>query len=261
MSSMLEFDEAAARGVEHIYRTPDVVAQRARFLEAVALRPGERVLDIGVGPGLLAHDMAKIVGEAGQVAGIDTSEPMLAVARDRCAEQPWTDFHAADATKLPFDDARFDVVVSTQVYEYVPDIAAALAEVHRVLRPGGRVWILDTDWDSVVWNTGDRERMRRVLDAWEAHLHDPHLPATLGRQLEDAGFRIQRTEVIPILNTTLHAHTYSFGILGLIQRFVGGRGGVDRDEADAWAAELRSLGEAGDYFFSINRYLFGAGKL
>ena len=257
---MIEFDEAAARGVERMYLTPDVVAQRVRFLEALALRPGERVLDVGIGPGLLAYDMARIVGESGLVAGVDLSEAMAEMSRKRCAEQPWTDFRLADATSLPFEDGGFDALVSTQVYEYVPDMDAALAEALRVLRPGGRLLILDTDWDSVVWNTREPARMRRVLDAWDAHLHDPHLPATLGARLARAGFRVGRREVIPILNDALHPHTYSFGILFAIQSFVSARDDFPTEEAEAWAAELRALGEADEYFFSINRYLFEARK-
>jgi SAM-dependent methyltransferase len=257
----IEFDAAAAKGLERIYKTPDVVAQRSRVVAALQLQAGERVLDVGVGPGLLAYDLAATVGEKGHVAGIDQSEPMLEMTRARCAEQPWTDFRVADATALPFPDAGFDAVVSTQVYEYVPNIDAALGEVARVLRPGGRVIILDTDWDSVVWNTGDRARMRRVLDAWDEHLADPHLPTTLGARLEAAGLRVQRRDVIPIVNAAYHAHCYSFGILFAIQSFVAGRGGVTKREADAWAADLRALGASGEYFFSINRYLFGAVKL
>jgi SAM-dependent methyltransferase len=257
---MIDFDEDAARGLERIYRTPDVVAQRVRVLEALALRPGERVLDVGVGPGLLAEDMARTVGAEGHVAGIDLSEAMLEMARRRCAELAWTDFRVADATKLSFADASFDALVSTQVYEYVADMDGALAEASRVLRPGGRIVVLDTDWDSVVWNTQDRARMRRVLDAWDAHLHDPHLPATLGARLQRAGLRNQRQEVIPLLNTSLHPHTYSFGIQLAIHGFVKSSGGVSPEEADAWLAELRELGECDDYFFSINRYLFTASK-
>jgi ubiquinone/menaquinone biosynthesis C-methylase UbiE len=261
VSTGLDFDEATARSLEIMYRTPDVVGQRSRVLAALALCPGERVLDVGVGPGLLAQDMALTVGQQGRVAGIDASEAMIATATRRCAEQEVCELRVADATKLPFDDGAFDAVVSTQVYEYVAQIDLALAEAARVLRPGGRLFVLDTDWDTAIWHSSDRTRMQRVLSAWEEHLHDPWLPRTLGRRLEEAGLVVHYREVIPIVNPALHRNCYSFGIMAAIAAFVGGRRGVDAEEASAWVSDLRELGERGEYFFSINRYLFGAIKL
>jgi SAM-dependent methyltransferase len=254
----LRFDENAARRIEEMYSTPDVVGQRARFVQLLAPRPGEYLLDVGMGPGFLSYDLAPIVGERGLVAGVDSSEVMVDLARKRCDGRGPCDFELGDATSLPFGDASFDAVVSAQVYEYVADVEKALADVHRVLRANGRVFILDTDWDSVVWNTSDPARMRRVLDAWDDHLHDPHLPAKLPALLVRAGFTLTHVEVIPIVNLALHPHCYSHGILGAIAGFVPGRRGVDAEEAKAWAAELRELGARGEYFFSINRYAFGA---
>lgn len=154
MTTPIAFDDRVARALERMYQTPDVVGQRSRLLQALALRPGEHVLDVGVGPGLLAGDMAATVGEKGHVAGVDQSEAMVAMARTRCEAWPWTDFQLADATALPFEDGRFHAATATQVYEYVADMDAALAELARVLAPGGRAMILDTDWDSLVWYTG-----------------------------------------------------------------------------------------------------------
>ena len=139
MSGGLKFDVETSRRVEALYLTPDVVAQRCQVLKALQLREGERVLDVGVGPGLLAYDMAASVGRDGQVCGIDVSEDMLAMARRRCADQPWPEYRRADATELPYPDHNFDAAVSTQVYEYVADVPAALAELYRVTRSGGRV--------------------------------------------------------------------------------------------------------------------------
>ena len=67
MSNGLQFDEEISRKVESLYMTPDVVAQRRQVLKALALREGERILDIGSGPGLLAYDMAASVGRNGRV--------------------------------------------------------------------------------------------------------------------------------------------------------------------------------------------------
>jgi len=256
----LRFDDQAAKTMERMYQTPDVVGQRARFHQVLALRKGESVLDVGVGPGLLAREMADSVGETGRIAGIDQSVDMLAMSQRRCADLEHTEFSEADATKLPYPDDSFDAVVSTQVYEYVPDMKKALSEAARVLRKGGRIQILDTAWDSVVWNTTDSKRMHRVMSAWDEHLHDPNLPATLGIRLQEAGFEWSGCEIIPIINTSFHSNCYSHGISAAIRQFVSDRQGISRDEATAWRDEFKQQEEVGRYFFSLNRYLFAGIK-
>ena len=255
---VMQFDEAASRQVLRTYMTPDIVEQRRIVMEALAPEPGERVLDIGSGPGLMAVELAAAVGSEGRVDGVDVSDSMLAIANEQPraeASAPIT-FTVAEALALPFAGESFDVVVSTQVYEYVHDMPAALAQAHRVLKPGGRIVILDTDWDSIVWRSSDRERMRRVLSTWDAHLADPFLPRTLPSALARAGFTGIRSDVVPMFNVGYELETFSAGLLEMIARFVGGRGEVSVEEAAAWAEDLRTLGE--DYFFSLNRYMFVA---
>ena len=94
MSTGFQFDEEASRRVEAIYSTPDVVAQRQAVLQGLELRPGERVLDVGSGPGFLAADMAMAVGDSGRVCGIDISENMVAISRSRCANLSHVEFQA-----------------------------------------------------------------------------------------------------------------------------------------------------------------------
>jgi len=254
----MPFDEDMTRRVVEVYTTPDVVAQRDATLEILDPQPGEHVLDIGSGPGFLAAGIASRVGESGTVSGIDMSEPMIAYAGrlESAPDAAPMTFVLGNATALGFSDQSFDAVVSTQVFEYVPEIATALTEVHRVLVPGGRVLILDTDWDSVVWHTRDRERHERVMSAWQEHLADPWLPRTLTGRLESAGLKVQRHDVLVLLNPALHPRTFSAGMMQLIAGFVPGRRGVTEEDAAAWLADLQDLGARGEYFFSVNRYLF-----
>jgi len=256
MTRGIAFDTAASRSVEAAYLTTDVVAQRVEVQAALDVRPGERVLDIGSGPGLLAEALASTVGPAGRVCGIDTSEPMLEMARRRCAAHLHAEFEHADAGKLPFEDSSFDAAVSTQVYEYVADMPSALAELFRVLRPGGRVAIVDTDYDSLVIHTEHPERMARVLTAWDEHFVHRGLPRVLAPLLRDAGFALGRRSTIAILNPEYHPNAFSFHLTRMMAAYVVGRCGVSSAEADAWLDEFRELGDRGEYFYSLNRYLF-----
>jgi SAM-dependent methyltransferase len=150
------------------------------------------------------------------VCGVDISEPMVAIAKKRCDGRPWAEFQTADATRLPYPDHHFHAAASTQVYEYLPDIPTALRELHRVLRPGGRALILDTDYGSLVIHTEDAPRMARALSAWDEHFAHASLPRTLSRQLREAGFAVRHRSAIPMFNPEFRDNTYGKGLLALM---------------------------------------------
>lgn len=106
--SQLNFDAAAARAIEAIYLTPDVVAQRARVIDLLAPTFGERLLDVGVGPGLLAQDLSRLVGEAGRLVGLDLAPAMVAAASARLADLPQAEVRIGDAAALDLPDCAFD---------------------------------------------------------------------------------------------------------------------------------------------------------
>lgn len=262
---------SSASALESIYITPDVVAQRAAVLEALALSPGEAVLDVGSGPGLLALECATAVGPSGRVEGVDVSPAMLTLASARAQATPWLAHRLGDVCALPFADSSFDAVVITQVLLYVADVPRALAEVRRVLKPRGRVVVLDTDWASCVWASRNDSRMARVLRAWSEHFADAHAARSVPRALRAAGFAVARVAAHTIVNSP-DAHsphcvgaqpfalagTYSGGMAQLIRGFVPGRAGVSDDDAAAWLADLQDLGlsDGGSaYFFSLTRFL------
>jgi arsenite methyltransferase len=127
------------------------------------LGPGERVLDVGSGAGTDSLVAAQMVGPSGTVTGIDMTREMLAKARG-AAEQMGAsnvEFVEGEIERLPFADARFDVVISNGVIDLVPDKDAVFSEIHRVLAPGGRIQVADVTIQNPVSEEG-----RRNIDLW-----------------------------------------------------------------------------------------------
>ena len=145
MAKVFSFDSETTRRLEQMYMSPEVVAQRKIVVETLQPNDGERLLDIGCGPGFLVEEIGRALRGRGTVCGMDVSESAVELARARCADQPNARFESGEATSLPFPDASFDAITVTQVYEFVEDLGRALAELHRALRPGGRALIVDTD--------------------------------------------------------------------------------------------------------------------
>lgn len=254
------FDDDASSSLEAVYSTPDVVSQRAWTLAVLDVQLGDRVVDVGAGPGLLGSDIAAAVGPSGHVTMIDNSDSMLRIARQRsrvAGMEGRTAVVRGDATALPLPVGAFDRAVCTQVLEYIPEVDAALRELRRVLKPGGSLVIVDTDWATVAWHSTDPERMRTVLDTWCQRFADPHLPRSLGARLRDQGFEITHRDAHVILNQEYDQQTYSGAHIDIISRYVIERG-VPSGVVEAWARDLVRLGEEGAYFFSLTRFQFVA---
>lgn len=257
--SQLAFDESRARQMQTLYRTRDVRRRRALVRDALAARPGERILDVGCGPGFYVEELLDEVGPEGTVVGIDASPQMLAAAAERCARHSNVSFRQGDATALPAPEESFDAALCVQVLEYVADPTAALAQMHRALRPGGRVVVWDVDWATVTWHSEDPARMERILRAWDEHLTHPSLPRTLGARLRAAGFSQVAAEGHVFATASLDPEAFGTGVvLKLAEEFVAGRPEVGPEQAQAWAAEQHELGARGELFFACTQFCFTA---
>lgn len=140
---------------------------RAWEREKLSLRSGQRLLDVGCGLGDAALALSVDLGDQGEVVGIDGSEVMLAEARVRAADATCrVRFTVGDAGALGEPDASFDAVRSERMLQWVPDPARAVAEMARVLRPGGLVCLTDSDWSTLDFDAGDPDIARRVLETF-----------------------------------------------------------------------------------------------
>ena len=197
------------------------------------LRPtqGERILDIGSGPGFLVNDIARLVGSTGEVHGVDMADNMVNAARDLCAELPWVCFDVGDAMHLNYADNEFDAVCTTKVYEYVPHLDAAVAESARVLRPGGRGVILDSDWAAPYWSATDTVLRDRIIAAWSEHCAQQEVPMRLAASIRRAGLSLGRVVALPLVNVASEPDCFSLlgrqdhrGLRDRSQRLDGSRG-------------------------------------
>jgi arsenite methyltransferase len=250
--SQIEFNEQMAAELEAVYSKPDIRRRRSLVHEALDAAPGERVLDAGCGPGFYVAETLERVGAQGSVVGVDGSGAMLALAAERCRGHDNVAFHEGDVTALPVADADFDRALSVQVLEYVADIPAALGELRRVLRPGGRVLIWDVDWATVSWHSDDPARMERFLGAWDEHLSDPFLPRRLSAELRAAGFEDVQMQGHAFVTDDLTDETYAGALLPLMADFVG------TDEAQDWAREQRELQARGESYCACIQFCFTA---
>jgi ubiquinone/menaquinone biosynthesis C-methylase UbiE len=179
------------------------------------------------------------------------------MARHFC---PDGEFVQGDAQDLPFEDATFDAIVAAQLFCFLGDVDQALLEAARVLKPGGRIVVLDTDWDSLIWRNNNPELMARMLAAYKAVYADAHLPKSLRQRLIKTGFSKIDVDSFVVLNTGFRDDTYARQTAGFAISIMDGSQEFSAAEKTSWLADLELLDQNGGFFFSLNRYIFTGRK-
>lgn len=255
---MLQFDAETARILDDGYQGADVTRRRLANLDALKPRPGDRVADVGCGTGLLALDLSRAVGEAGIVYAVDPSEEMRTAADARCGARGNVRVLDGLVDAMPLGDASLDGAVSLQVFEYLDDVPAALAEMHRVLRPGGRLVIGDLHWDSHIWHADDYDRMTRMLRIWDGHMVWRRLPAYLPPMLRDAGFDVDAITPLICQDTEFRADGLARLMIHLITAYARQNDLATERDLTGWAEEQERMAREERFFFSITHYVISA---
>jgi arsenite methyltransferase len=257
---METYDKKAAAIIDRSYQTPEIINQRMRTLSAMGLRRGETLLDVGCGTGLLLEIQAKVVDSIGRVEGVDFSNDMLDVARERCADLPQVNLQQGSAEALDFEDESFDALSCTQTLLYVKEMEKALREFYRVLKPGGRIAIIETDWRSAIINASDPAMTRRIFDALDGAVVNPNLPRKLSGLLTGIGFSGLRVEAIPVLNASYSENSFSASMLKIFSSTAVKYEVITEKEAEIWMLDQMDLAQRDEFFFCVNRFLFSATK-
>ena len=259
----LVFDAKMATRLEKLYASPQVVAQRVKFRELLAARPGEVGLDVGCGVGLLSCELAREVSPGGRIIALDNSPDMLQATQVRLGKEDLghcVETRLGEATSLDLADESVDFVVGVQVYSYVQEVERAIGEAARVLRKGGRLAILETDWGMCIYESRDPALSRRIIDGRAAHFAHPYLPRRLHRLFRDAGLSLTRSGVHPMMETHYDPDSFGAGMVTIARDAAIRYGGINAADADAWVADIQSRKDPGEYFFCTNRLIFVATK-
>ncbi|UUZ61029.1 methyltransferase domain-containing protein [Nocardioides sp. B-3] len=167
---------------------PGIQRLRDWTLAALAPQPGETAVDLGCGTGAEVRRLAALVGPAGRAVGIEPHAGLRTQAEARAlAEGSTAVFVEGDAPALPFEDGTVDVIRSERVFQHLDDPAAAAREIARVLAPGGRVALVDSDWGSMVQSMGEPDVVRRLMDASFRRWTNPFAGRSLRWLLRRAG--------------------------------------------------------------------------
>jgi SAM-dependent methyltransferase len=182
--------------------TPQIRRVREVAGEVLAPRPGQRLLDAGCGVGEVARSLATAVAPGGEVVAVDAAASFVEAAATR-DDGGAVRYERADVLALPYPDGAFDGVRTERVLQHVADPDAAIAELARVTKPGGRVCLVDTDWESLAVDGLPADLVAEVAGVLRDRdqLHHRDMGRTLRRRAVRAGLRDVRAEPVPLVFT------------------------------------------------------------
>jgi SAM-dependent methyltransferase len=241
-------------------RWPAVRYLRSWERTHLGLQRGERLVDVGCGPGDVTIELCADVGAAGHVLGLDASTAMLDVARRRAAEAgAKAEFRIGDAQALALPDGGMDACRSERMLQWVPDPEGALAEMVRVVRPGGRLVIADTDWRSL------------MVDLIEPDVHDAvteAFRAIRGPGYDVGGRLLNRCRDLGLVNLDITAATQvwtrwdpdaddaptGFFPLRTVMEQLGDHGMINRVMADRFVVDIEDAARRDRLFCALTMF-------
>lgn len=260
---MLAYSAKAVADLEKLYSTPPILEQRKRIRSAISGKPGEIGLDVGCGVAYLACELAREVAPSGHIYAIDNSQASIEASELKISQEGLgnsVEVRFGDAAHLEFPDESFDFVVGAQVYCFVSDVTSALKEACRVLKKGGRLVVLDSDWEMCVWEANDRPLSQRIVAARGAvQFAHANLPRELPGHLRSAGLTLHEVTAYPIIETRYDPNSFSVGLITAMRK-TALKYGISASDIATWEEDLRSRTSEGEWFFCLNRFIFVATK-
>ena len=221
-------------------------------MTALDPRPGETAVDVGCGTGAEVRRFAGLVGPDGRAVGVEPHPGLRAVAVER-AEGTGAELVDGDALALPFADGSVDVLRCERVWQHLHDPAAAAREVARVLAPGGRAAIVDTDWATAVMTPADPGFERRYNEAAWRRMANPFSGRHLRGLLRGAGLTVDdEIGSAALVMPDEMLRNAQFFLLNAALSVE--EGVITQEEVDAHVRGVQAALDAGEAFLSVTMY-------
>jgi ubiquinone/menaquinone biosynthesis C-methylase UbiE len=231
---------------------------KRRSYRLLNLQPGDHVCDVGCGTGDDVVALAQFVGRGGRAVGIDVSETMIREAEQRAAAGlsvgSTVEFIRMDAQHLDLPDGLFDAVRAERLLQHVPDPDAALAEIVRITKLGGRVVIWEGDLDLFVIDALDYE-VSRVMQRFICDgFRNGRIGHELYRRFKDLGLSDVTATPLTLELTDLAFVESALNLRASTQR-AADAGLIEHERGAAWLASLEAADEAGRFFCASGGFL------
>jgi len=222
------------------------VAMRADYLSAVGVSAGGLIVEVGCGTGAVARTLAETFSTC-HILGLDPSPFLIDRASKSGQEIPNLRFAEGDARRLPLAEASVDALVFHTTLCHVPELDAALAEAHRVLRPNGTLAIFDADYASTSVASQANDPLQSCIAACvEAIVHDPFLSRKIASSVTRAGFSVRRFRTY-----CYHGVSDAAYLLTIVDRGADAlacKGTIGQELADALKTEVRRRVDQGTFY-------------
>jgi SAM-dependent methyltransferase len=246
--------EAWVRVLDKVRQEPLYAAYKQRTVELLDPQARGRYLEVGTGTGDDALAFAVRFGTS--VVGVDSSRVMVEEARRRGSSEAVV----ADAHALPFEDESFDGAWADRTFQHLADPGAALVEMARVVKPDGRIVVVDPDYDTQVVGVPDQELARRVLRfRADFGLRNGRIAHQMGRLFVQAGLADVDVEAVPIVVRDSTALDNALGLRDWAV-FAHEQGLIEADEVAAWEAAIDEAAASGTFLYSFSLFITAGRK-
>ncbi|MEV0802444.1 methyltransferase domain-containing protein [Kribbella sp. NPDC050281] len=241
---------------------PAVRALKTWALQQLAPAPGETAVDVGSGTGEDVVTFAELIGPDGHAIGVDPSpgfraeatKRTAAVSRSADARVEYVDGHAE---ALPFADESVDVLRCERVLQHVDNPTAVVQEMTRVLRPGGRIALIDTDWATAIIHPADPDVLQRMVGYFLSESANPFSGRQLRGLLAQAGLDITGETASTWIEAQEGARQ---GFIAMMHLTAAQAGVITPAEADAFSRSLNEAADRGAFHMSLTMYAVSALK-